>query len=53
MKHEPNMRQIALFSGVENLLALKMAHNQRVISGGGTDENVGVSLVTQDRMVLS
>ena len=53
MKHEPNMRQIAMFSNLQQLLALKLEHNKKVISGRGLEDDIGVSLVTQDRLVLS
>lgn len=53
MKHEPNMRQIAMFSNVQQLLALKMEHNKKIISGHGLEDDAGVTLVTQDRLVLS
>jgi hypothetical protein len=53
LKHEPNMRQIAMFSNVQQLLAMKMEHNKKIISGNGLEDNAGVSLVTQDRLVLS
>ncbi|KAJ3044268.1 Intraflagellar transport protein 81 [Rhizophlyctis rosea] len=49
-KHEPNMKQLAMFTDVKKLLALKASYNKKVLSGGGKAEEVGT--VTQDRLVL-
>jgi hypothetical protein len=48
--HEPNMRQFAMFSGVQHLLRLKLAHNKKILSGRGGEDQIGI--VTQDRLVL-
>ncbi|KAI9005219.1 hypothetical protein BC832DRAFT_476657 [Gaertneriomyces semiglobifer] len=32
-KHEPNVKQLKMFQDVRNLLALKSAHNAKVLSG--------------------
>lgn len=32
-KHEPNVKQLAMFQDLKKLLALKMAHNTKVLSG--------------------
>jgi hypothetical protein len=47
------MHQIAIFSNLQKLLALKLEHNKKIISGTGLDEDRAVALVTQDRLVLS
>ncbi|KAJ3316717.1 Intraflagellar transport protein 81 [Blyttiomyces sp. JEL0837] len=53
-KHEPNMKQLAMFNDVKKLLQLKASYNQRVISGGATDTGFegNVKQITQDRLVL-
>ncbi|KAJ3252094.1 Intraflagellar transport protein 81 [Chytriomyces hyalinus] len=50
-KHEPNVKQLAYFTGIRKLLQLKVAHNHKVLSGGGLD-TTGFSQITQDRLVL-
>jgi intraflagellar transport protein 81 len=50
-KHEPNMRQIELFSGVKKLLILKSSINKKILSGKQVED--GVAVVTQDRLILS
>ncbi|KAI8622652.1 hypothetical protein BC830DRAFT_1162737 [Chytriomyces sp. MP71] len=50
-KHEPNVKQLAYFSDVKKLLQLKVAHNQKVLNGGGVDSS-GFTQITQDRLVL-
>ncbi|KAJ3274270.1 Intraflagellar transport protein 81, partial [Borealophlyctis nickersoniae] len=49
-QHEPNVKQLALFTDVRKLLALKAAYNKKVLSGVGKQEQTG--MVTQDRLVL-
>ncbi|KAI8895679.1 hypothetical protein BC833DRAFT_600460 [Globomyces pollinis-pini] len=51
IKHEPNMKQIAMFSGVQKLLMMKINHNKEILSGRVSEDTVGV--VTMDRLVLS
>ncbi|KAJ3068337.1 Intraflagellar transport protein 81 [Rhizoclosmatium hyalinum] len=50
-KHEPNVKQLAFFTDVKKLLQLKVAHNQKLLNGGGLD-TTGFSQITQDRLVL-
>ncbi|KAJ3091770.1 Intraflagellar transport protein 81 [Quaeritorhiza haematococci] len=53
-KHEPSMKQLALFADVQKLLQLKVAHNKKLLQGGGKlpEDAMDGSLVTQDRLVL-
>ncbi|KAJ3014255.1 UNVERIFIED_CONTAM: Intraflagellar transport protein 81 [Siphonaria sp. JEL0065] len=50
-KHEPNVKQLSFFTDVKKLLQLKVAHNQRLLNGGGMDTS-GFTQITQDRLVL-
>ncbi|KAI9338982.1 hypothetical protein BDR26DRAFT_908510 [Obelidium mucronatum] len=50
-KHEPNVKQLSFFTDVKKLLQLKVAHNQKLLSGGGMDTS-GFTQITQDRLVL-
>ncbi|KAJ3020677.1 Intraflagellar transport protein 81 [Thoreauomyces humboldtii] len=48
VKHEPNVKQLALFHDVRKLLALKAAQNKKILTG----ENRKDQPVRQDRLVL-
>ena len=43
-KHEPNMKQLAMFNDVKKLLNLKASYNKKVLSGGGKAEELGTVL---------
>jgi hypothetical protein len=51
MKHEPNIKQILMFQSVMKLLELKMAANDKILSG--KKDETGIESVTKDRLVLS
>ncbi|KAJ3072165.1 Intraflagellar transport protein 81 [Podochytrium sp. JEL0797] len=50
-QHEPNVKQLGFFLDVKKLLQLKVAHNQKLLNGGGMDTS-GFTQITQDRLVL-
>ncbi|KAI8825704.1 uncharacterized protein EV422DRAFT_563535 [Fimicolochytrium jonesii] len=50
-KHEPNVKQLAMFQDIKKLLALKIAHNKKVL-GGEFKKDQPMRHVTQDRLVL-
>ncbi|KAI9349273.1 hypothetical protein DFJ73DRAFT_789978 [Zopfochytrium polystomum] len=51
-KHEPNIKQLAMFNDVKRLLQLKLEHNKKVLRGEGTDSGFEGTMMTQDRLVL-
>ncbi|KAI8590958.1 hypothetical protein BDZ88DRAFT_412911 [Geranomyces variabilis] len=51
LKHEPNVKQLAMFQDVRKLLALKVAHNKKILSGENKKDQPARQ-VTQDRLVL-
>lgn len=51
-KHEPNIKQLALFNDVKKLLQLKVARNKKVLSGEGPETGFEGTMMTQDRLVL-
>ncbi|TPX60824.1 hypothetical protein PhCBS80983_g01510 [Powellomyces hirtus] len=51
VKHEPNVKQLAMFQDVRKLLALKAAHNKKILSGENKKDQP-VRQAVQDRLVL-
>ncbi|KAJ3123398.1 Intraflagellar transport protein 81 [Nowakowskiella sp. JEL0407] len=49
---EPNVKQLAMFSDLEKLLALKLSCNKKVLAAGRTNNTDIQGAITQERLVL-